>query len=159
MEPLVRPVVELPPVERQRADVVHDLAAEVVLAVVGDVDLLLDRAHQPLVGLFILAGVRVPDLLLLGVRLDVVHVVPAQAGDRGLVGGDGALHLVLDDVLVFAPHVVQKLAEPLALLLAGDQRVPLQAGLQLVQDHERVDAALIQLGDQRVRDLVLDVAG
>src|SRR5260221_6105602 len=46
--------VELPPLDRQRADVVHDLAPEVVLARIGDVDLLLDRPHQALVGLLVL---------------------------------------------------------------------------------------------------------
>jgi hypothetical protein len=48
----------------ERADVVHDLAAEVLLAVLGDLDLLLDGAHQPLVGLHVLAGEAVLHLLL-----------------------------------------------------------------------------------------------
>src|ERR1700674_1439193 len=63
VEPLVGPVVEALPLDRQRADVVHDLAPEVVLAALGDVDLVLDRPHEPLVRLLVLAGVLVPDLL------------------------------------------------------------------------------------------------
>src|SRR2546430_10375850 len=72
VQALVGPVVERLALDGEGADVVHDLAAEVVLARFGDVDLLLDRAHEPLVGLFILAGVLVADLLALRVRLDVV---------------------------------------------------------------------------------------
>jgi hypothetical protein len=47
------------PSSDERADVVHDLLAEVVLAALGDVDLLLDRTHQPLVRLLVFAGVGV----------------------------------------------------------------------------------------------------
>ena len=52
----------------------------------------------------------------------------------------------------------EQLPVVLQLLLAGDQRVVPQARLQLVQDHERVDAVLLGVGDQGVGDLVLDVA-
>ena len=100
LQPLVGLVVELLAVDGQGPDVVHDLPAEVVLAALGDVDLLLDRPHQPLVRLLVVAGVPVADLLPLGVGLDVVDVVGAQPRQRVLVGGDGPLHLVLDDVLV-----------------------------------------------------------
>src|SRR5262245_15470443 len=79
LERLLQALVAAPgeglPLHRQRADVVHDLAPEVVLARVGDADLLLDRAHQPLVGLLVTAGVLVPDLLALRVGLQVVEVV------------------------------------------------------------------------------------
>src|SRR5690349_462041 len=51
VEPLVGLVVELPALDRERADVVHDLAAEVVLAALRDIDLVLDRSHQALVRL------------------------------------------------------------------------------------------------------------
>ena len=46
----------------------------------------------------------------------------------------------------------------LARLLAVDQRVVLQAGLELVEHHERVDRPLVGVGDQGVGDLVLHVA-
>src|SRR5256885_9453258 len=48
VEPLVGPIVERLPFDCQGADVVHDLAAEVVLARLGDVDPLLAGAHEPL---------------------------------------------------------------------------------------------------------------
>ena len=158
LEPLVGLVVELLAVEREGADVVHDLAAEVVLAALGDVDLLLDRPHQPLVGLLGLAGVLVLDLLALGVRLDVVDVVAAEAGQGVLVGGDGPLDLVLHDVLVFFLDHGQQVLVVLLHLVAVDQRVVLQPGFQFVEDHERVDRPLVGVGDQGVGDLVLDVA-
>ena len=44
------------------------------------------------------------------------------------------------------------------LLVVGDERVVPQPGLELVHDHEGVHAPLAPVGDQRVRDLVLDVA-
>ena len=127
VQPLVGPVVELLAFDRERADVVHDLAAEVVLAALGDVDLLLDRAHQALVRLLVLAGVLVLHLLLLRVGLDVVDVVAAQLRDRFLVGGDRALDLVLHDVFVLVLHDAEQLAEALALLFDCDQRVVPQA--------------------------------
>src|SRR5262245_590564 len=65
LQALVGLVVELLAVDGQGADVVHDLAAVVVLAALGDVDLLLDGAHQALVGLLVVAGVAVADLLAL----------------------------------------------------------------------------------------------
>src|SRR5207245_3805440 len=123
LQPLVGLVVELLALEGQGRDVVHDLAAEVVLAALGDVDLLLDRAHEPLVGVLLLAGELVADLLPEGVGLDVVHVVPAQAGDRLLVGGDPLLDLVLHDVLVLLLDLRQELALALAHFLAGDEAV------------------------------------
>ena len=119
MQPLVGLVVELPALDRERADVVHDLAAEVVLAALRDVDLLLDRPHQPLVRLLVLTRVRVLDLLLLRVRLDVVDVVGAQLRDHVLVGADRTLDLVLDDVLVLLLDDGEHLAVPLALLVAS----------------------------------------
>jgi hypothetical protein len=61
-------------------------------------------AHQPLVRLLVLAGVLVLDLLTLRVGLHVVDVVGAQALERVLVGRDGALDLVLHDVLVLLLH-------------------------------------------------------
>src|SRR5512138_2901645 len=159
VEPLVRPVVEGLPLDRERADVVHDLAAEVVLPAVSDVDLLLDRPHEPLVRLLVLARVLVPDLLALRVRLDVVDVVRAELRDRVLVRRDRALDLVLHRVLVLALHVGEEIPEPLPLLLGADERVLPQPVLELVQHHERVHAALALVRDERVRDLVLDVAG
>src|SRR5690606_5437079 len=59
---IVGVVVELLALDRERADVVHDLPAEVILAAVRDVDLLLDGAHEPLVRLLVAAGVAVLDL-------------------------------------------------------------------------------------------------
>src|SRR5690606_18516609 len=109
LEPRVGVVAELLAIHRQRADVVHDLAAEVVLAALRDVDLLLDRPHQPLVRLLVLARVLVPDLLPLRVRLHVVDVVGAQPLERILAPGDRALDLVLHDVLVLLPHHRQQL--------------------------------------------------
>src|SRR5258707_630830 len=100
LEALVGLVVEDLPLQGEGGDVVHDLAPEVVLAAVPDLDLLLDRPHQPLVGVVFLSGELVPHLLVEGVGLDVVHVVATQAGDRLLVGADRLLDLVLDDVLV-----------------------------------------------------------
>ena len=47
------------------------------------------------------AGVPVAHLLALRVRLHVVDVVGAEALEGVLVGRDGPLHFVLDDVLVF----------------------------------------------------------
>jgi hypothetical protein len=61
---VVRVPLELLALDRERADVVHDLAAEVVFAVLGDLDLLFDGAHEPLVGLDVLAGEAVLHLLL-----------------------------------------------------------------------------------------------
>jgi hypothetical protein len=104
VQPLVGSRRELLALDGQGADVVHDLPAEVVLAVLGDVDLLLDRAHEPLVRLLVFAGVGVLHLLLLGVGLDVVDVVGAEARDGLLVRADRALDLVLDDVLVLRLH-------------------------------------------------------
>ncbi len=141
------------------ADVVHDLAAEVVLAILGDADLLLDGAHQPLVGLVVLAGVAVLDLLLEGEGLDVVDVVGGELGDGFLVGGDGALDLVLDDVLVLDLDEADALGVALALLFAADEGVVAEALLELVHNHERVDGAFTGLVDQGVGDLVLHVAG
>src|SRR5262249_20756134 len=56
LQALVRLVVELLAVDRQGADVVHDLSAEVVLAALRNVDLLLHAAHQPFVRLLVAAG-------------------------------------------------------------------------------------------------------
>src|SRR5262245_8046490 len=67
VQALVRAVVERSALDRERADVVHDLPAEVVLPALGDVDLLLDRAHEPLVGLLVAAGDPVAHLLALRV--------------------------------------------------------------------------------------------
>jgi hypothetical protein len=159
VQALVGAVVEGLALDRERTDVVHDLAAEVVLARLGDVDLLLDRAHQPLVRLLVLAGVAVAHLLALGVGLDVVDVVAAEPLDRLLVGGDRALHLVLDDLGVLLAHDRQQVAVALAVVLGRDQGVVLQAALQLVDHHEGVDVALLLVGHEGVRDLVLDVAG
>jgi hypothetical protein len=58
VQALVGVEVELLALDGERPDVVHDLAAEVVLARLGDVDLLLDGAHEPLVRLLVLTGVR-----------------------------------------------------------------------------------------------------
>ena len=44
-------------------------------------------------------------------------------------------------------------------LFAGDQRVMLEAGFELVEHHERVDRACFGMGHQGVGDLVLHVAG
>src|SRR6218665_2521137 len=159
VQPLVGPVVERLAVHGERADVVHDLPAEVVLAGVRDVDLLFNRPHQALVRLLVEAGVLVLDLLLLGVGLDVVDVVAAQLADGVLVGADGALDLVLDDVLVLLLHAGEHLAEALARVVAVDERVALEARLQLVEHHEGVDAALALVAHQGVGDFILDVAG
>src|SRR5262245_2105732 len=158
LEPLVRLVVEGLPLDREGPDVVHDLAAEVVLARLGDVDLLLDRAHEPLVGLLVAARVAVADLLLLRVGLHVVDVVAAQALDRLLVGRDRPLDLVLDDVLVLLPDEREEVAVALARLLGRDQGVVGEPLLELVHHHEGVDAGLEVVADERVADLVLDVA-
>src|SRR6266540_555531 len=96
LQALVGLVVELLPFQGEGGDVVHDLAPEVVLPALRDVDLLLDGAHQALVGVVLLPGELVPHLLVEGVGLDVVHVVAAEPGDRLLVGGDRLLDLVLD---------------------------------------------------------------
>src|SRR6476646_3856535 len=72
LQPLVGLVVELFAVDGEGADVVHDLAAEIVLAALRNVDLFLDRPHQALVGVLVVAGVAVAYLLALRVRLDVV---------------------------------------------------------------------------------------
>ena len=71
--------------------------------------------------LLVLAGVRVPDLLFLRVRLDAVDVVRAEPLQRLFVGGDRPLHLVLHDVLVLFLHHAEQLAVVLQLLLAGDE--------------------------------------
>src|SRR5262245_19703153 len=159
LQPLVGLVVELLALEGERGDVVHDLAAEVVLAALRDVDLLLDRAHEPLVGVVLLPRELVPHLLVEGVGLDVVHVVAAKAGDRLLVRADRLLDLVLHDVLVLLLHHREELAVALAGLLAGDEAVVAEPRLQLVQDHEGVHAGAGVVAHERVRDLVLDVAG
>ena len=159
LQPLVRLVVELLAVDRQGADVVHDLAAEVVLAAFGDVDLLLDRPHQPLVRLFVLAGEGVLHLLALRVGLDVVDVVAAQPGQGRLVGGDRPLHFVLHDVGVLLLHDAQQLAVLLLGLLVVDEAVVLEPRLQFVEHHERVDRPGLGVGHQGVGNLVLHVAG
>src|SRR5574341_1461550 len=145
-------------VNRQRADVVHDLAAEVVLAALRDFDLLFNRAHQPLVGRLVLPGVRVAHLLLLRVRLDIVNVIRGQALDRGLVGGDGALDFVLDELVVLGACHGEQFPEALALVLAGDERVMLQAVVQLAHQQEGVDAGAALRSEEHTSELVLDVA-
>src|SRR6266498_656376 len=159
LQPLVGPVVELLSLQGEGGDVVHDLAPEVVLAALRDVDLLLDGAHQALVGVVLLPGELVPHLLVEGVGLDVVHVVAAEPVDRLLVGGDRLLDLVLDHVLVLLLHHGEELAVALPDLLPGDEAVVGEAGLQLVQDHEGVHAGAGVVALEGVADLGLDVAG
>jgi len=53
----------------------------------------------------------------------------------------------------------QQLTEVLALLIGFDERVVAQSALELVQNHERIDAAGELLVDERVGNLVLNVAG
>src|SRR5919199_5865998 len=77
VQSLVRLVVEPLALDRQSADIVHDFAAEIVLAPLRNIDLLLDGAHQPLVRLLVLAGVAVTDTLALRIRLDIVDIVTA----------------------------------------------------------------------------------
>src|SRR5579863_5222159 len=74
-----------------------------------------------IVRILVLAGVAVLHALLEGEGLDVVDVVRGQLGDRVLVGADGALDLVLDDLLVLALDHADDLAEALAHLLARDE--------------------------------------
>ena len=129
---LVGLVVEVLAFDRQSTDVVHDLAAEIVFARLGYPDLLLDGTHEPLVRLFVLPGVLVADLLLLCVGLDVVDVIGAELGNGVLIGNDGPLHLVLDDVLVLLLHHRQKLPVTFLLLLGVNETVVLEPGLELV---------------------------
>ena len=110
-------------IDGQRTDEVHDLATEVLFAVLGDVYLLLDRPHQALIGLLVLPGVAVLHLLAQRERLQVVDVVGGELLHRVLVGADGALDLVLHDVLVLALHEADDLGEALPLLVVRDERV------------------------------------
>src|SRR5262249_40541357 len=63
-EAIVRAPDELLSFDRERSDEVHDLAPEVVFAVLGDVDLLFDRPHEALIRILVLTGVPVLDALL-----------------------------------------------------------------------------------------------
>ena len=121
MQALVGAKIEVPPLHRQGADVIHDLATEFLFARIGDVDLFLDGTHKSLVGLFVLSGVAVLDLLPLREGLDVVDIVGAQLGDGFLVGADGALDFVLHHVLVLLFHQAEQHAVVLALLVVGDE--------------------------------------
>ncbi len=159
LEAFVGAVVEALAVDGEGADVVHDFAAEVVLAAIGDVDFFLDGPHEALVGFLGLAGVLVLDLLALGVGLDVVDVVVAEAGEGVLVGGDGALDLVFHDVLVFFLDDGQEVFVVLLDLVVVDEGVVFEAGFELVQDHEGVNGAGFGVADEGVGDLVLHVAG
>src|SRR5437016_6217699 len=80
-------------------------------------------------------------------------VVRAELRDGLLVGADRALDLVLDDVLVLLLDVAQQRPVLAPLLVVRDERVAAQPRLELVHDHERVDAALASVGHERVRDL------
>ena len=71
-------IVEGLTLRRQRRDADQDLLAEGLLGVLGDANLLLDRAHQLLVRLHLLIGDRVAQLRLVAVGLDVVQVVVKQ---------------------------------------------------------------------------------
>src|ERR671933_1330405 len=158
VEPLVRLIVESLALDRQGADVVHDFPAEIVLAPLRNIDLLLDGAHQSLVRLLVLAGVAVTDTLALRIRLDIVDIVAAQTADSVFVGGDRPLHLVLNDLGVLVLDDADQVFEVLAIFLVADQRVVLEATFQLVEDHERIDAAFVPVVDQRIADLVLNIA-
>ena len=91
---------ELLALDRERTDVVHDLAPEVVLALSGmSIFSSIERISRSS-GLLVATGVLVLDLLLEGVGANVVDVVGAQPRDRAFVGADRSLHLVLDDLFV-----------------------------------------------------------
>ena len=55
-------------------------------------------------------------------------------------------------------HLFLTIAEALALLLVGQQRVALEPLLQLVEHHEGIDVSLDPIAHERVGDLVLHVA-
>ncbi len=159
MQPFIGRVVERLPVDRQRADVVHDFAAEVIFAAVGNIDLFLDRSHQPFIRLVVLPRELILDLFPLRVGFDVVDVVCAKPFQRIFIGRDGPLHFILYDVLVFLFHNLQQLAIFVPQFVAGQQRMMFQPRFQLIQHHERVDRLGIGMSDQGVGNLVLDIAG
>ncbi len=158
IQPLVRFVIKLLAVDGKRTDVIHDLAAEIVLPAIGNIDFLFNRAHQPLIRLFVLAGEGVLHLLLLRVGLDVVDVVAAKSLEGVFIGGNGALHFQFDDVLVLFLHHAQQIAVFLLHLLVVDETVMLQAAFQFIEHHERINRTCFGMGHQRVGNLVLHIA-
>ena len=130
---IVRVPLELLALDRERADEVHDLAPEVVFAVLGDLDLLFDRPHQALVRLLVLAGVAVLDLLLERVGLDVVDVVArracAIASSSALIARWTSFFTISSYSRFTRPMIS---CEALPLLVVGDERVVAQALLELV---------------------------
>ncbi len=158
VQTLVRLVIECLAVNAQRADVVHDLAAEIVLAAVGYLDFLLDRPHQSLIRLFVHAGELIPHLFALGIRLDVVDVIGAQPLERVFVGRNRALYFVLHDVRILLFDHSQKFTVVAFGLFDRDQAMMLQAPVELVEHHKRIDAFRLRMRHQGIGDLVLHVA-
>ena len=154
-------VLEPTAFDGQGADVVHDLLAEIIFPAVGDVDFFLDGAHQAFVGFFIAAGVLVADALLLGVGFHVFYIVCGEAFDGVFVGGDGALDFAFEDVFVFFADQAEKFLVAFLGFFIVDQRVVVEADFDFVEHHEGVDGFVFLglVGDHRVGELVLDVAG
>src|SRR5690606_26622938 len=122
LQALVRLVVERLPAAGQRRDADQDLLTELALAVLRDADLLLDRAHEPLVRLHLLLSDGVDHLGLVAVGLDVVEVVVEEGASRFLEGVDECLlHLALGHLVVLAAGLSDQVQQPF-VLLTGDAR-------------------------------------
>src|SRR5581483_7848754 len=154
---LVARVLEALAAAGERREPDQDLLPERLLGGLGDADLLLDRPHQPLVGLDLFLGDGVAQLRLVAERLDVVEVVVQQRLSRLLEGVDErALDLALGDLVVLAARLGDQVDQPLALF-APDGGVLLEPVLERAERVDRVDAGDV-LFDEGVREPVDHVA-
>src|SRR5262249_829754 len=137
-------------VERLAAPVSHrhlaeDLVAEAVLAVLGHLDLFLNRAHELLVGWYFFARDRVEELRLVQVRLDVVQIVVEQR-QRLLFEGDKErfLHVGPGDLVILPSRLGDQVGVALAIGFF-ELALLFNAVLERPQHINRVDATRVRL--------------
>lgn len=130
---------------------------EVVLAVLGEVELLLDGAQELFVRLLLAAGEFVFDGRVVDVSHDVVHVLLALALDLVHVVGQRVAHVLDGPLLVLLADEFEE-AVVLAERLLVDRAVVLEVALEVVerrQRREEVPAAVHRIHDG-LGDLVAD---
>ena len=133
------------------------LLAESVLGILGDPDLLLDRAHQLFVRIHLLFSDWIFDSLFVAERLNVVEIVVAHRARHLFERVDKrALHFDLCQLVIFFARLRDVVQITLALF-AADAGVLFETVFDCSQRVDRIDAG-DAVTHQRARKPIDDVA-
>src|SRR6185369_6692002 len=135
----------------------QNLLPESILCVLGDPDLLLDRAHQLLVRIHLLFGDRVLDTFLVTESFDVIEIVVAHRPRHLFKRVDKrSLNFDLRELVILLARLRNVIQIPLTLL-AADARMLLETILDRPQRIDGINAGHT-VAYERARQAIDDVA-